>query len=633
MWVDSPNRIGDSCEASSFESLSIELCQPFLSNARGYRELDEETPQSTLQCSSPRQMGMPILPTQSPCACAPKQELHPGLEELHKLCPEGRRGQAILYHHANLLSPHVGHLFTMVLADVLKRWEVLKNERPALLCTGTDEHGLKVQQAADLQDVPPKTLCDSNSEIFKDLARKANLSNDYFIRTTDPEHKEAVEHFWQRLHEAGYIYETKHEGWYCVSDETFYPEDMITKQVHPRTGKTYMASIESGNAVEWTAEKNYHFQMTALKDRLLEFYRENPGWVTPASRMREVVDWVENHLEDLSISRPVSRLQWGIPVPDDTSQTIYVWVDALINYITFAGYPHWTPGSEHVGGWPADVQVIGKDIVRFHCIYWPALLMALDLPLPKRILTHGHWLMDARKMSKSIGNVVNPFFAIDRWGVDTMRYFLIHSAAMESDSNYSNDFIVEKYKKGLQGTLGNFLNRVTRSKKWNVREAVQQMHDQGLRSLSGGTLEEAVLSNLINDQLQYLEALAGSVADDFEACSPKSALHKIMEFLSESNRFITSAAPWDLAGKGDDHKLQLHQVVYLSAESIRIAGILLQPFIPEKAAEILDRLGVDPGHRTLEYAKLHADAAYGVSSAPLGEGAASSVFPPIPWEG
>ncbi|KAM0813493.1 putative tRNA synthetases class I (M)-domain-containing protein [Seiridium cardinale] len=488
----------------------------------------------------------------------------------------------------------------MVLADVLKRWEVLKNDQPALLCTGTDEHGLKVQQAADLQDVPPKTLCDSNSEIFKDLARKANLSNDYFIRTTDPEHKEAVEHFWQRLHEAGYIYETKHEGWYCVSDETFYPEDMITKQVHPRTGKAYMASIESGNAVEWIAEKNYHFRMTALKDRLLEFYRENPEWVTPASRMREVVDWVENNLEDLSISRPVSRLQWGIPVPDDPSQTIYVWVDALINYITFAGYPHWTPGSEHVGGWPADVQVIGKDIVRFHCIYWPALLMALDLPLPKRILTHGHWLMDARKMSKSIGNVVNPFFAIDRWGVDTMRYFLIHSAAMESDSNYSNDFIVEKYKKGLQRTLGNFLNRVTRSKKWNVREAVQQMHDQALRSLSGGTLEEAELSNLINDQLQYLEALAGSVADDFEACSPKSALHKIMEFLSESNRFITSAAPWDLAGKGDDHKLQLHQVVYLSAESIRIAGILLQPFIPEKAAEILDRLGVDPGHRTLE---------------------------------
>lgn len=530
-------------------------------------------------------------------------------------------------------SPHVGHLFTMVLADVLKRWEVLKNERPALLCTGTDEHGMKVQQAADLQDVPPKQLCDSNSEIFKDLARKANIANDHFIRTTDPEHREAVEYFWRRLEQNGYIYETKHEGWYCVSDETFYPEEMVTKQVHPHTGKTFMASTETGNAVEWTEEKNYHFRMTALKERLLEFYRENPEWVTPATRMREVVSWVENNLEDLSVSRPASRLQWGIPVPDDPSQTIYVWVDALVNYITYAGYPRWTPGSEHVGGWPADVHVIGKDIVRFHCIYWPALLMALDLPLPKRILTHGHWLMDARKMSKSIGNVVNPFFAIDRWGVDTMRYFLIHSAAMESDSNYSNEFIVEKYKKGLQGTVGNFLNRITRSKKWNVRQAVEEMHNGGLRFAIGESVEEVQFGTMTKEHLQLLESLAGSVGEDFDEGSPKSALHKIMQFLIESNRYISDAAPWNLATKGESHRTQLHQVVYLGAESIRIAAILLQPIIPEKATEMLDRLGVDSSSRTFEYAKVHADATYGVSKVQLGEGAATSVFPPIPWEG
>ncbi|KAK6219099.1 CAAX geranylgeranyltransferase alpha subunit [Pestalotiopsis sp. IQ-011] len=514
----------------------------------------------------------------------------------------------------------------MVLADVLKRWEVLKNERPALLCTGTDEHGMKVQQAADLQDVPPKQLCDSNSEIFKDLARKANIANDHFIRTTDPEHREAVEYFWKRLEQNGYIYETKHEGWYCVSDETFYPEETVTKQVHPHTGKTFMVSTETGNAVEWTEEKNYHFRMTALKEKLLEFYRENPEWVTPATRMREVVSWVENNLEDLSVSRPASRLQWGIPVPDDPSQTIYVWVDALVNYITYAGYPRWTPGSEHLGGWPADVHVIGKDIVRFHCIYWPALLMALDLPLPKRILTHGHWLMDARKMSKSIGNVVNPFFAIDRWGVDTMRYFLIHSAAMESDSNYSNEFIVEKYKKGLQGTVGNFLNRITRSKKWNVRQAVEEMHNGGLRFAIGESIEEVSLGSMTKEHLQLLESLAGSVGEDFDEGSPKSALHKIMHFLFESNRYISDAAPWNLATKGESHRTQLHQVVYLGAESIRIAAILLQPIIPEKATEILDRLGVDSSSRTFEYAKVHADATYGVSKVQLGEGAASSAI-------
>ncbi|KAI1853792.1 hypothetical protein JX265_003874 [Neoarthrinium moseri] len=514
-------------------------------------------------------------------------------------------------------SPHVGHLFTMVLADVLKRWEVLKGERPAYLCTGTDEHGMKVQQAADLQDVPPKTLCDSNAEIFKDLAKKANISNDYFIRTTDPDHREAVEYFWRRLYDNGFIYETKHEGWYCVSDETFYPENMVTKQVHPHTGKTFMASIETGNVVEWIEEKNYHFRMTALKDRLLEFYKENPKWVFPASRMREVVDWVENNLEDLSVSRPFTRLQWGIPVPDDPGQTIYVWVDALINYLTFAGYPNWTPGSEHAGGWPADVHVVGKDIVRFHCVYWPALLMALDLPLPKRVLSHGHWLMDQKKMSKSIGNVVNPFFAIDRWGVDTMRYFLIHSAAMEFDSNYNNAIIVERYKKGLQGGLGNLLNRVTRSKKWSVREAIQHVHQVGAQPFKGDVLENPQFETLVSEQKKHIESLAGLVSEHMDAVQPRTALHEIMELIFEGSRFVTSVAPWDLAGKGDVYKPQLHQAVYTAAETVRVAGILLQPFIPEKAAQLLDRLGVDPACRTFEYAKLNADSNYGTSLVPL----------------
>lgn len=419
----------------------------------------------------------------------------------------------------------------MILADVVKRWEVLKGERPALLCTGTDEHGMKVQQAAEAQELHPKALCDANSEIFRDLARKANIANDHFIRTTDPEHREAVEHFWRRLDENGYIYETKHEGWYCVSDETFYPENMVAKTVDPRTGKTFMASTETGNAVEWTEEKNYHFRMTALRDRLLEFYKQNPQWVRPENRMREVVDWVENNLEDLSISRPASRLQWGIPVPDDPSQTIYVWVDALINYLTYAKYPYWAPGASHLGGWPADVHVIGKDIVRFHCVYWPALLMALDLPLPKRVISHGHWLMDSKKMSKSIGNVVNPFFAMSRWGVDTMRYFLMYNGAIESDSNYNNDLIVERYKKGLQGGLGNLLSRMTLSKKWDVREAIQAVHeDHGLKLPIEDFPEVATLAS---DHQRLLEYLVELVSQDLDECAPKIALHRIMECVFE----------------------------------------------------------------------------------------------------
>ncbi|OTB06127.1 hypothetical protein M426DRAFT_319200 [Hypoxylon sp. CI-4A] len=516
-------------------------------------------------------------------------------------------------------SPHVGHLYSMIIADVLKRWQVLKG-RPAILSTGTDEHGMKVQRAAELQEVHPKTLCDTNSETFKDLAKKANIANDFFIRTTDPEHRDAVEYFWGRLRDSGYIYETKHEGWYCVSDETYYPDSMVEKRVSPMTGKAFMASTETGSAVERTEERNYHFRLTAFRDRLLKLYADNPDFVVPKNRFAEVISWVQNSLEDLSISRPVSRLDWGIPVPDDPSQTIYVWVDALINYITVAGYPVWPPGSEHTGGWPVDVHVVGKDIVRFHSVYWPALLMALDLPLPKTVLSHGHWLMSRQKMSKSVGNVVNPFFALDRWGVDTMRYFLMYNAAMANDSDYSNEFIVDKYKKGLQGGLGNLLNRITRPKNWSVRDAVV--------SMSGKKSGE--LPPVIEYQEKHLKSLVGKVTGEMEKLNPSDALKEIMEFVFETNKFVHEAAPWDKSKNGDTAAVE--QIVYYAAESLRLVGILLQPFIPEKSSEFLDRLGVSHGRRSLQDAELHADGTYGTSMVALGEGAQSSLFPPIPVE-
>ncbi|GAW16932.1 hypothetical protein ANO14919_063790 [Xylariales sp. No.14919] len=516
-------------------------------------------------------------------------------------------------------SPHVGHLYSMLIADVLKRWELLKG-REAYLSTGTDEHGMKVQRAAELQDLHPKTLCDANAETFKDLAKRANIANDYFIRTTDPEHRDAVEHFWARLRESGYIYESKHEGWYCVSDETFYPEDMVEKRVSPMTGKSFIASVETGNAVEWTEEKNYHFRLTAFRDRLLQFYRDNPAWVVPNTRFTEVINWVENNLEDLSISRPSSRLDWGIPVPDDPSQTIYVWLDALVNYITTTGYPHWKSGSEQAGGWPADVHVVGKDIVRFHCIYWPAFLMALDLPLPKQVLSHGHWLMSKQKMSKSIGNVVNPFFALDRWGVDTMRYFLIYSGHVSGDAEYNNTFIVERYKKGLQGGLGNLLNRVTRPNNWSVRQAVDNLTKT----------RASVLPPSVENHMAYLEKVVEKADGQMKELNPSWALQEIMEAVFETNKFFSDAAPWEKSKEGDTAAVD--QTVFLAAESLRIVGILLQPFIPEKASELLDRLGVDPNRRTLEHAALYGDASYGTPLVPLGTGAQSSLFPFIPVE-
>ncbi|KAI1632817.1 methionyl-tRNA synthetase [Biscogniauxia mediterranea] len=504
----------------------------------------------------------------------------------------------------------------MLVADVIKRWEVLKG-RPAYMSTGTDEHGMKVQRAAELQDIHPKMLCDTNAETFKDLAKKANISNDYFIRTTDPQHRDAVNYFWARLRDSGYIYESKHEGWYCVSDETFYPESMVTKDVSPVDGKVIMTSVETGNTVEWTEEKNYHFRLTAFRDRLLKFYHDNPTWVVPQSRFVEVIDWVQNHLEDLSISRPASRLSWGIPVPDDPSQTIYVWVDALVNYLTTAGYPVWPPGSEHTQGWPADVHVVGKDIIRFHCVYWPALLMAVNIPLPKQVLSHGHWLMSRQKMSKSRGNVVNPFFALGRWGVDTLRYFLMNSNAVADDADYSNDMIIEKYKK-LQGGLGNLVNRVTRPKHWSVREAVKAM-TQGEHP--------GPLLPIVEAHKDQVERDVSRVIERMDTLNPNVALRHIMDLAFDTNKFIQEAAPWDKAREGD--VATVHQMIYHVTESLRIVGILLQPFIPEKAAELLDRLGVAPDRRTLSDAKMYADADYGTPLISLGTGSYSSLFPPL----
>lgn len=416
-------------------------------------------------------------------------------------------------------APHVGHLHSMVLADVFKRFQTLKG-REAYFCTGTDEHGMKVQRAAELQDVAPKIFCDSNAETFKDLAKKANLAHDHFVRTTDPDHRKAVEYFWEQLRRRGYIYETAHSGWYCVSDEAFYPESMVDKQVSTVTGKSYMACTETGNAVEWTEEKNYHFRLTALKDRLLDFLQKNPDWVVPATRMTEVVNWVKNNLEDLSISRPASRLSWGIPVPGDPDQTIYVWVDALVNYLTKSGYPQWDAQTSTDGGWPADVHIIGKDIVRFHCVYWPALLMALDLDLPRRVLSHGHWLMGRQKMSKSIGNVVNPFFAIDRWGVDTMRFFLMRNGGITYDADYDNSLIVTTYKKDLQGGLGGLLSRVTRSKLWDVGSIVERAHKVGPGFITDDLKRMFCVDRRWNNDLEDL----------FERnLDPSKALKSIME--------------------------------------------------------------------------------------------------------
>ncbi|KAG9515959.1 hypothetical protein KCV07_g7099, partial [Aureobasidium melanogenum] len=534
-------------------------------------------------------------------------------------------------------APHAGHLYTMVLADVLKRWQVLKGKK-AVLLTGTDEHGMKIQQASAKAGSDPKPFCDKGADIFKNLAARAELSNDHFIRTTDPAHKEAVEYAWHLLNERGYVYQSKHEGWYSVSDETFYPESQVHLVLDPPTGRKVMASIETGKEVEWTSEINYHFRLSAFRDKLLAYYAENPEWITPQAKMKEIVSAVAAGLEDLSISRPSSRLTWGIRVPTDPTQTIYVWLDALINYATAAGYP-WAPGSEHTGGWPADVHIIGKDILRFHCIYWPAFLMALDLPLPKRFLTHAHWTLGKQKMAKSTGNVVNPFFALDRFGTDTMRYYMIHDGGIDNDADYDNIHIIERYKKGLQGGLGNLTARITRGKGWDVRRAIERFSGdyKSASPFGQGHAREAAIVEFE----QLLVELPQAVDSRMEALRPNLALKGLMDNIYAANAFLQSQAPWDIAAglkKGDlvdnvsskeDAELQMDYIIFLSTEMLRLAGIMLQPVMPAKAKQLLDMLGVADDRRNFADAQLGADKDYGVSRVPQGKGQAGVLFAPL----
>ncbi|KAL8773159.1 MAG: hypothetical protein Q9209_001835 [Squamulea sp. 1 TL-2023] len=487
---------------------------------------------------------------------------------------------------------------------------------------------MKIQRAAQKARQDVRTFCDKNFKAFDRLAKEADVQYNHFIRTSDPDHRFAVQHFWLMLKERGYIYESKHEGWYSVSDETFYPPSAVHLRLDPATGRKFMASQETGKEVEWTSETNYHFRMSALRDRLLDFYADNPQFVEPLSRMQDVVQQVTAGLTDLSISRPVERLSWGIPVPDDTSQTIYVWLDALINYLTKANYPFQVPGQEHAAGWPADVHVIGKDIVRFHCIYWPAFLLALDLPLPKQIMTHAHWTLGREKMAKSTGNVVNPFYALERFGSDTMRYYLVQCGGIQDDSDYDNKFIIRRYKI-VQGNLGNLVTRVVRGKGWNVKRAVESSQ-----------IDESPAGQA---QVEALKALPMRVDNWLAKLHPGAAMKEILAVVDQTNQYMQQASPWDLSARTNehgvlrgtvhlptDHNIQkVDSIIYLCAEAIRICGILLQPVMPQRMKHLLDLIGVEEGRRMFKDAVVGADREYGVPMVAVGKGREGVVFPPL----
>ena len=488
------------------------------------------------------------------------------------------------------------------------------------MLTGTDEHGMKVQKAAEKANIDTGLFCAMNAQKFKDLAEKANTSHDRFIRTTDDDHKAAVKYFFSQLQQRGYIYQAKHEGWYCISDETFYPESQIHMIIEPQTGRKIYASRETGKEVEWTSEDNYHFKLSNFKDKLLEHYRQHPNFIVPKQRMNFIVSEVENGLQDLSISRSSSRLQWGIRVPGDESQTIYVWLDALINYITTAGYP-FVAQHPNEAIWPPDCQVIGKDIIRFHCIYWPAFLMALDLPVTQQFLCHAHWTMNEEKMSKSLGNVVNPFQAMDRFGVDTVRYYMMRAGGYADDAAYENSVMIERYRKELLGQFGNLLSRLLRTKKWNVRECIEYMKPR--------------LKQMPEPLVQYkqhigFKGLLGAADDSMHSLRPRDALNYIMRIVFEINKEFGTMEPWNLADSEDPaDQRKLKETVWKTADSLRIAAILLQPFMPEKMKTALDMLGVREEARSYAHAQLGYDFMHGTPLIDVSKNSGEVLFPPL----
>ncbi|KAK9452323.1 tRNA synthetases class I (M)-domain-containing protein [Limtongia smithiae] len=515
--------------------------------------------------------------------------------------------------------PHIGHLYSIMLTDLLKRWQQLLG-RQSFMLTGTDEHGMKVQQVAQQKGLDPKEFCDVISQKFRDLVSVAQISNDRFIRTTDEDHKLAVTRLWTVLQDRGFIYKDKHKGWYCISDEAFYPETQTVASTDPKSGMPIRITKESGKPVEWASEENYYFVLSKMQDQLLKYYEEHPDFVIPNSRYTEVKEAVKEGLPDLSISRPSRRSTWGIPVPGDDTQTIYVWLDALTNYLTAAGYAtapshdafvtsiaakNW---ADDAAAWPADVHVIGKDITRFHCIYWPAFLLAAGLPLPSHILVHSHWKMNGTKMSKSVGNVVDPYYQVNTLDADSVRYYLLCQNILEIDGDFSTESALKRRQVDVINKYGNLLGRVC-SKKFSLEVSIKNM--MSLSRKKRHSPAETRSAEFLEQERIFIETidqLLGRVTTRMEHYDPTGALSEIWHLLYMGNKYCEDATPWKT------ERGNLSPALFAVAECLRVTSIILQAFLPQYAIGALDQLRVLQSRRTPEFAKYGVDNNYGKGS-------------------
>ncbi|MEG1336477.1 MAG: methionine--tRNA ligase, partial [Clostridiales bacterium] len=483
----------------------------------------------------------------------------------------------IYYPSATL---HIGHCYTTVAADTMTRYKKMRGY-DAYFLTGSDEHGQKIQRSAEAANMEPLKYVDGIIATFQELWGKFDIDYDDFIRTTQPRHEEVVQAIFEKLQAQGDIYLGSYQGHYCVSCETFFTDT----QIKDSQGKC----PDCGGNVDLIKEESYFFKMEKYAQRLLDYIDKNPDFIQPVSRRNEMINFVKQGLDDLSISR--TTFSWGIPVPKDPKHVIYVWLDALTNYISALGYTK-EDDEKFKKYWPADVHLVGKDIVRFHTIIWPIMLMALDLPLPKKVFAHGWILVNEGKMSKSKGNVVDPMVLADKYSTDALRYFLLREFVFGSDGNYSEDILISRINVDLANDFGNLLSRTTAM----------------LEKFQGGKVLQPQEKTEFDDELMELfKNVPQEMADAMEKLEFNNALAAIWKIVSKANKYIDEAAPWALNKNGDTAKLAT--VLYNMAEALRFSTIMLSPFMPKTPAKVWAQLGISEKTEiqtwdSLEYGKI-----------------------------
>ncbi|MBT3299759.1 MAG: methionine--tRNA ligase [Candidatus Marinimicrobia bacterium] len=463
--------------------------------------------------------------------------------------------------------PHIGHAYTTILADVLSRFHRNRNEETFFL-TGLDEHGQKVEQAASARDVNPQQHCDEMAPRFTKLWEELHISNNDFIRTTESRHKKVVQEILQKVWDAGDIYEAEYEGLYSVSEERFVTEK----------------EVESGDYrdIQTLKEKNYFFKMSKYQQKLIDHIESNPDFIRPEHRKNEILGFLKNPLNDLCISRPKSRMSWGIDLPFDDNYVTYVWFDALINYVTAIGYG--ADSESFKKWWPANMHLIGKDILTTHAVYWPTMLMSLGIDLPKTIFAHGWWLMKDSKMSKSLGNVVNPMDLISDYGVDPVRYYLMREMVLGQDANFTIDSFIKRYNADLANDLGNLLSRVS---------------NLIVKNFEGKTPDPGTFTSQESELIEKANQFETLISEKIDEMKIHDAIEETLQFVRSVNRYLEETAPWKLV---KEDKKSAARVLYSAAETLRISAIILEPIMPNRMEDLLASLGTK--NKTLIWGEL-----------------------------